>query len=360
MRVLVVEDDAHLRAGLERDLTRAGYAIDLAEDGVTGERLGRTETYQLVVLDLGLPHLSGLDVLRAWRGAGNTVPVLILTAQDTWHQRVDGFNAGADDYLAKPFHTEELLARMAAIIKRSHGVVPQAAVDELKEHNQRLQAEIEARQREIHDTQHFSMDALAELAKLRDNETGNHIRRTQAYVRTLATWLRQNTPLQTALDEAAVSLITQSAPLHDIGKVAIPDSILLKPGKLTPEEWEIMKTHSARGAEALELVEQRHPESVGHLVYAKQIARHHHEKWDGSGYPDGLAGEAIPLSARLMALADVFDALLSKRVYKASWSTDEVFQYILDARGSHFDPLVVDACLACRDDFLATAARYAD
>jgi putative two-component system response regulator len=121
-----------------------------------------------------------------------------------------------------------------------------------------------------------------------------------------------------------------------------------------------MKTHSSRGAEALELVEQRHPESIGHLVYAKQIARHHHEKWDGSGYPDGLAGEAIPLAARLMALADVFDALLSKRVYKASWSTEEVFQYIEDARGSHFDPRVVDACLARREDFMAIAARYAD
>ena len=121
-----------------------------------------------------------------------------------------------------------------------------------------------------------------------------------------------------------------------------------------------MKTHSARGAEALELVEHRHPESVRHLVYAKQIARHHHEKWDGSGYPDGLAGEAIPLSARLMALADVFDALLSKRVYKESWSTEEVFQYVLDASGSHFDPLVVDACMACREDFLEIAAQYVD
>lgn len=360
MRILVVEDDPHLRSGLERDLTHAGYDVDLAEDGSAGEYLGRTKPYGLVVLDVGLPNLSGLEVLRAWRSAGNTVPVLILTAQDNWRQRIDGFNAGADDYLAKPYYTEELLARMAAIIKRSHGVVPQAAVEELKEHNQRLQAEIEARQREIHDTQHFSMDALAELAKLRDNETGNHIRRTQNYVRILANWLRDHTHHQRELDDAAISLMTKSAPLHDIGKVAIPDSILLKPGKLTSEEWEIMKTHSARGAEALELVEHRHPESVRHLVYAKQIARHHHEKWDGSGYPDGLAGEAIPLSARLMALADVFDALLSKRVYKESWSTEEVFQYVLDASGSHFDPLVVDACMACREDFLEIAAQYVD
>ena len=360
MRILIVEDNPSIAAGLKRDISGAGYLVDHAEDGSRGEAMGASGLYDMVVLDLELPKKPGLDVLRSWRSAGNELPVLILTSNNAWQQRVDGFDAGADDYLAKPFHTQELLARVKALLKRTHGTIPKAAADELKEHNQLLQAEVEKRQKMLQETRHFSIDALAELAKLRDNETGHHILRTQEYVRTLASWLGNHTKHADQLSDSNIRLIAQSAPLHDIGKVGIPDSILLKPGKLTPEEWTIMKTHSELGAEALEMVEQRHTEAAPHLVFAKQIARHHHEKWDGSGYPDGLIGENIPLAARLMALADVFDALISKRVYKASWSQEDAYGFIIESSGTHFDPLVVESFKATYPTCLSIAAQYSD
>ena len=360
MRILIVEDNPSIAAGLKRDISGAGYLVDHAEDGSREEAMGASGRYDLVVLDLELPKKPGLDVLRSWRSAGNELPVLILTSNNAWQQRVDGFDAGADDYLAKPFHTQELLARVKALLKRTHGTIPKAAADELKEHNQLLQAEVEKRQQMLQETRHFSIDALAELAKLRDNETGHHILRTQEYVRTLASWLGNHSKHADQLSDSNIRLIAQSAPLHDIGKVGIPDSILLRPGKLTPEEWTIMKTHSELGAEALEMVKQRHTDAAPHLVYAKQIARHHHEKWDGSGYPDGLIGENIPLAARLMALADVFDALISKRVYKASWSQEDAYGFIIESSGTHFDPLVVESLKATYPTCLSIAAQYSD
>lgn len=360
MRILIVEDNPSLSAGLQRDLSAEGYSVTLAGDGLSGESLGASGLFDLVVLDLELPGKLGLDVLRSWRAAGNELPVIILTANSAWQQRVDGFDAGADDYLAKPFHAPELLARIKALTKRTYGTVSKTTADELKERNQQLLAEVAKRQAMLQETRHFSIDALAELAKLRDNETGQHILRTQEYVRTLATWLGNHSRYADQLSESNIHLIAHSAPLHDIGKVGIPDSILLKPGKLTPEEWEIMKTHSALGAKALEMVEQRHADAAPHVTYAKQIARHHHEKWDGSGYPDGLIGEDIPLSARLMALADVFDALISKRVYKDSWSHEEAFDFIIQSSGTHFDPLVVESFKATYAGCLSIASQYSD
>ena len=362
MRILIIEDNPFIAAGLQQDMLEAGYLVDHAEDGSSGEAMGTSGLYDLVILDLELPKKGGLDVLRSWRSAGNNIPVLILTCNSGWQQRVDGFDAGADDYLAKPFHLTELLARVKSLIKRTHGTISKAAADELKEQNQSLRAEVEKRQQILLETRHFSIDALAELAMLRDNETGRHILRTQEYVRTLASWLGSHSKHEDQLSESNIRLIAQSAPLHDIGKVGIPDSILLKPGKLTPEEWTIMKTHSELGAEALEMVEQRHADAAPapHLIYAKQIARHHHERWDGSGYPDGLIGENIPLAARLMALADVFDALISKRVYKASWSQEDAYGFIIESSGTHFDPMIVESFKATYPTCLSIAAQYSD
>lgn len=207
-------------------------------------------------------------------------------------------------------------------------------------------------------TQVVSIRALAHLAETRDPETGNHINRTQGYVHALAMQLQGHERYADFLNPRNIALLTRSAPLHDIGKVGIPDSILLKPGKLTAEEWEIMKTHAKMGSDAIEQAEIDAERPVAFLILAKEIAHWHHEKWDGSGYPDGLAGDAIPYAARLMALADVFDALISPRVYKAAMPYLQARQIITAESGRHFDPDVVDAFLACYDEFVAIADRY--
>jgi putative two-component system response regulator len=208
--------------------------------------------------------------------------------------------------------------------------------------------------------QRVSIRALAHLAETRDPETGNHILRTQAYVQRMATGLAGHPRFAAFLTPHNIDLLTKSAPLHDIGKVGIPDHILLKPGSLTPDEWEIMRTHARLGSDAIEQAEADVESPVEFLVLAKEIAHWHHEKWDGSGYPDGLAGDAIPISARLMALADVFDALISQRVYKPAMTYEAARDIIAAGRGKHFDADVVDVFLNGFGDFVAIAESYRD
>jgi len=208
-------------------------------------------------------------------------------------------------------------------------------------------------------TQDITFLSLASLAETRDNETGAHILRTQHYVRALAVALSKNKKFSGLLDDEAIEQLYKSAPLHDIGKVGIPDAILLKPGKLDDEEFKIMKTHATLGGEALELAEAELGD-CSFLKYAKEIALTHHEKWDGSGYPQGLKGEQIPLAGRLMAVADVYDALISKRVYKSAFTHDKAMEIIKQGRDQHFDPDVVDALYSILDEVMEIAARYAD
>jgi putative two-component system response regulator len=242
---------------------------------------------------------------------------------------------------------------------RAHVEIKRAR-DRLADQNVHLDAEVSRRMAETQHIQDVSIHALARLAEIRDIETGNHLRRTQEYVRTLAEALKDHPRFAPVLDAATILLIAKSAPLHDIGKVGIPDSILLKPGKLTPAEWVIMRTHSALGAEAIEHAERDSDRPVAFLKHAKEIARSHHEKWNGKGYPEGLAGDAIPVSARIMALADVFDALISRRVYKEPMSYAAAREIIINDRGSHFDPDIADAFIDRFDVFTAIAERYAD
>jgi hypothetical protein len=212
---------------------------------------------------------------------------------------------------------------------------------------------------ELQRTRDVAIMSLATLAETRDNETGAHILRTQRYVRALAERLRSHPRFSDHLDAATIELLFKSAPLHDIGKVGIPDRVLLKPGSLTPDEWRVMQTHTTLGGEALRKAEAQLG-SNSFLRIAREIATSHHEKWDGSGYPLGLQGERIPVSGRLMALADVYDALISKRVYKPAFSHDKARGILLEGRGSHFDPAVVDAFLDAEDEFIAIAAAYRD
>jgi putative two-component system response regulator len=232
--------------------------------------------------------------------------------------------------------------------------------DWLKNQNAFLEAEVARRLGENQLIQDVSIHALARLAETRDPETGNHLRRTQEYVHALARKLQSHPRFSAFLNERTIIDLAKSAPLHDIGKVGIPDHILLKPGPLTPDEWIVMKTHAQIGAEAIAQAERDAEKPVVFLALAKEIARWHHEKWNGLGYPDSLKGDAIPISARLMALADVFDALINKRVYKAPMPYTQARDIISEEKGRQFDPDVVDAFLAVFEEFVAIAERHSD
>jgi putative two-component system response regulator len=294
-----------------------------------------------------------LEQLRA-APATRDIPVIFATAMDGDDDEARGLALGAVDYITKPLRPEIVRARV-----RTHLELKRAR-DRLAVHNRDLESEIERRRGENLLIQDVSILALTRLAGTRDSETGCHLRRSQEYVRILAEGVRHHPRHAGALDDRTIDLMAKSASLHDIGKVAIPDRILLKPGRLTPAEWVVMKRHAELGAQTIEQAEADAHQPVPFLAFAKQIARHHHERWDGTGYPDGLAGEAIPLAARLMALADVFDAIVSHRAYKEAMSLERARATIVADSGRHFDPDVVDAFVAGFERFCDIATRYAD
>jgi putative two-component system response regulator len=265
-----------------------------------------------------------------------------------------GLVLGAVDYITKPLRPAIVLARVHTHLELKR------ARDAMRHYNVSLEADIAQRMHENLVIQDVTIRALARLAETRDNETGNHILRTQEYVRVLAQRVRAHARFAAELDERSISLMAKSAPLHDIGKVGIPDSVLLKPGKLTPEEWVIMKTHAKLGADAISRAEADAHEPVKFLVCAKQVAMHHHERWNGSGYPDGLAGDAIPLAARLMAVADVFDAMISRRVYKKPIPMAQVREMMAAERGKHFDPDLLDSFIEGFEVFCDIARQHPD
>jgi len=353
--VLAVDDVPENLGLLGELLQGAGYGVKAASSGPAALRYAAREPIpDLILLDVMMPDMDGYQVMEALQHDPDTrdIPVIFLTALNATEEEERGFQLGAADYITKPIRPSVVLARVRTQI------LAKRARDWLKDHNALLGAEVVRRMAENVMIQTASIRALAHLAEIRDNETGNHILRTQAYVHLLASRLRDHPKFSDTLSRDYIDLVSRSAPLHDIGKVGIPDAILLKPGKLTPEEWVIMKTHAGLGADAIELAERDMDTPLEFLALAKDIARWHHERWDGSGYPDGLQGEDIPVSARLMALADVFDALISKRVYKAAMSFEQARDIILSERGRHFDPVVVDAFASAFDDFVAIARCY--
>ncbi|HAG75889.1 MAG TPA: two-component system response regulator [Thauera sp.] len=366
--VLIVDDTAQNLAVLG-ELLQPHYRVRVANSGERALRAAAMAPLpDLILLDVMMPGMDGHEVLRRLRADGATqgIPVIFITAMDSAANEEHGLALGAVDYITKPFNPAVVLARVRTQIELKR------ARDWLANQNEWLEREVERRMRENALVQDLSVRALASLAEARDNETGNHILRTQAYVEMLALWLADRDGYREALGGGRLAMIVKAAPLHDIGKVGIPDAILLKPGRLSAEEFEIMKTHPTIGAQAIEraMVQARAgngsvaaEEVTGafdFLNVACEISLYHHERWDGSGYPRGLAGPAIPVSARLMALADVFDALMHRRVYKRAMSLEEASRIIVDGRGTHFDPVVVDAFLALRDRFAEVAGRLAD
>ena len=295
-----------------------------------------------------MPDMNGYEVCLKLKAdpATRSIPVLFVTASAEMEDERYGLSIGAVDYITKPFRPELVKVRVTNHLA-------------LKGHQDHLERLVEERTRELSQTQDATIFAVAGLAETRDPETGAHIWRTQRYVKALATHLAPSPKYSTALTPPDIDLLFKSAPLHDIGKIGIPDHILLKPGKLTAEEFEEMKHHAILGWQALSRTEELlGPNSFLH--YAREITLTHHEKWDGSGYPNGLAGESIPLSGRLMAIADVYDALTSRRPYKKPFPHTEATALIVAGRGRHFDPDLVDAFVALGAEFQHIERAVAD
>jgi putative two-component system response regulator len=354
--ILIVDDNPE-NLTVIGELLQPVYAVRAANAGPRALQLASMAPRpDLILLDVMMPGMDGYEVLRLLRASAETVgiPVIFLTALNSSEDEERGLLLGAMDYVTKPIRPPILMARVRNQLELKR------ARELLGDRNLWLEAEVARRMGETLRIQDVTIHALARLAETRDPETGNHLLRTQEYMRTLAKRLQRDLRFAGQLDDELVDLLVKSAPLHDIGKVGIPDSVLRKPGKLDAQEWAVMKTHAQIGADAISGAERDVAHAMPFLQVAKQIARGHHERWDGSGYPDGLVGEQIPLPARLMALADVYDALISKRVYKSPFPAQQAFEMIVAESGHHFDPAVVDAFVDCAEQFKAIAEHLSD
>jgi putative two-component system response regulator len=358
--ILIVDDTPDNIMLLSR-LLKDRYNTKVANNGSLALQIAQaTPGLDLILLDVMMPGLDGYETCRQLKANPVTadIPVIFLTAKSQVEDEAMGLSLGAVDYIAKPVSPPILFARVATQLTLLD------ARRQLKEHNENLEKLVQDRTAQLALMQEAIIMAMASLAEARDNaavKTGdNRIRRTQHYVRALAQHLQGHPRFAAELSDENIELLYRSAPLHDIGKVGIPDRILQKPGLLDREEFEVMKLHAVYGRDTIMLVEKHIGGTNGFLMFAREIAHSHQEKWDGSGYPDRLAGEQIPLSARLMAVADVYDALISRRVYKPAFTHQQALDVMRKGRGTHFDPDVLDAFFEIEDRFAAIAEAYRD
>jgi len=322
--ILVVDDEPVNIKLVESVLKGFGYtSISATTDPREVLNICRDNDIDLILLDLNMPYMDGYQVMDQLKKEldKSVPPVLILTAQSSREFKNRAFESGAKDYVTKPFDVKEVLARVQNLLH------VEMINKYLKNENRILEEKVQERTREINQTRLEVVRRLGRAAEYRDNETGLHIVRMSK--------ISQLIGIACGLDEYQADLILNASPMHDIGKIGIPDHILLKPGKFEPEEWEIMKTHAQIGANILS------GDDSDLLAMAREIALSHHEKWDGSGYPNALSGDAIPLTGRICAVADVFDALTSARPYKKAWAIDDAVKYMNDQSGSHFDPALI-------------------
>jgi putative two-component system response regulator len=331
MKILIADDDEIALEILRTSLEQSGYEVETASDGREALTRIMCGDIRFAITDWEMPNMDGLTLCQEVRKltASGYVYMILLTSHGSSQAIVEGMSAGADDFVVKPFHHPELMARVRA--------------------GQRILS-LETREMVIF--------ALAKLAESRDPETGHHLERVQRYARRLAEALAQSQRFASCIDVDFIRLVYQTSPLHDIGKVGVPDSVLLKPGRLSDDEFEIMKTHTTIGATTLEAALRNYPQAR-FLQVARDIASAHHERWDGGGYPAGLVGESIPLAARIVTLADVYDALTSRRVYKDAYTHQVAREIITTESGSHFDPDVVKAFLSVEEDFIDIRRRFA-
>lgn len=330
MNILAVDDDEITLDILEFLIRKNGHTPVLAQRGDDALNLLNEHDVRMVILDWEMPGMNGLELCRKIRSAdfGGYVYTIMLTSRSSSEEIVEGMSAGADDFVTKPFNSAEMSMRITAGARM-------------------LSME----------TRDMLIFTLAKLAESRDPDTGQHLERVQRYSRALAAQLAIKPKYEGIIDSRFLRNIFLTSPLHDIGKVGIPDSILLKPGRLTPEEFEVMKTHTVVGAETLQPAVEQHPD-VSYLRMARDIALSHHEKFDGSGYPHGLVGDDIPLAARIVAVADVYDALTTSRVYKDAFSHEKSMEIIVDSAGSHFDPFLVQAFIEIEAQVIETRELF--
>ncbi|MEW9796622.1 response regulator [Alteromonas sp. CYL-A6] len=318
---ILLVDDEPVNLRVLRQLLDKDYNLVFAKNGEEALRLAHDQAPDLILMDVMMPGLTGFETCQRLKAddATRSIPVIFVTALSDEHDEAEGFNVGGVDYITKPISAPVVRARV-----KTHLSLVQS--DELK--RTRLQV----------------VQRLGRASEYKDNETGMHVLRMSHYSRILA--------LGYGFSEEQAEILLHAAPMHDIGKIGIPDSIMLKPGKLTDDEFAVMKTHPQIGAEIIGECDS------DLLVIAKSVALTHHEKWDGSGYPNGLAGEDIPIEGRIVAVADVFDALTSKRPYKEAWSVEKTMEFMRSQRGKHFEPRLIDLLDAHLDEILEIKARW--
>ncbi len=354
--VLLIVDDTPDNITLLCSLLGGQYKNKVATNGPKALQIAFADPPDLILLDIMMPGMDGYEVCRQLKENPKTadIPVIFLTAKSQEDDETRGFELGAVDYITKPIAPPILMARV-----HTHLSLKQAR-SVLAHQNEFLEGQVEERTQQLVALQAALITAMASMAETRDNDTGHHIRRTQLYIQALCEKLCTHPRFSEVLTEGMCKVIFKSAPLHDIGKVGVPDRVLLKPGRLTPDEFEEMKKHTVYGRDTIIAAEKELMFPELFLEVARDIAYSHHEKWDGSGYPEGLVQDAIPIPARLMALADVYDALISKRVYKSAIPHQEALDIIVAGRGTHFDPDVVDAFLEIKDKFFSIAEFYSE
>lgn len=361
-KVMVVDDtpaNLKLLTGILQDV---GYEPRAFPSGKLAIQAALAEAPDLFLLDINMPDMNGYEICERLKAVDSLreIPVIFISALNEETDKVRAFEVGGVDYVTKPFQFEEVLARVKTHLDLRHARLT------IKRHNTRLQeivnqqvSEILQVQRQMTAAQMQTIVAMSKIAEARDDDTGKHIEKTQTYCRILATKLMDAPEYQEQIDDNFCNDIYHASPLHDIGKVAIADAILLKPGKLTKDEFEEMKRHTVIGARNLESVREKHPDN-SFVNIGIRIARSHHERWDGSGYPDGLAGDEIPLVAQIMAVADVYDALRSKRVYKPAFSHEKSRGIITDGIGTHFSPGAGKAFVEFEEEFAGIAEELGD
>ena len=360
-RILVVDDDKTARL-FTAGLLRSNYEVVTAASGEEALVIVAQQAPAIVLLDIIMPGIDGYETCRRLKSEfkGKHIQVIMVSVASSEEEQAYAFMVGADAYLVKPIDPYVLRSevrlhfRLRDAMRRAASIEPQ-----IHSQDEKFKPLLDEYRRQIIATQDVAVFAMARMAESRDEDTGHHLIRVRGYSQLLAEQLRHQSPYSSTITEQFLVDLYRSSPLHDIGKVGISDTILFKPGRLTPEEFEIVKTHTVLGARILEDVVLQ-GESGSFLEMAVAIARFHHERFDGTGYPAGIHGEEIPLSARIAALADVFDALTSVRPYKPAYSVERARKLICEKSAKHFDPVVVNAFAACFDDFVEIRERHGE
>lgn len=360
--ILVVDDSELNRDVLHALIMALGHVPLLAENGLYALTQMEKQPPDLVLLDILMPEMDGYKVLNHMKNDSflRNIPVIIISAVNEMESVVQCIEMGADDYMVKPFDPTLLGARIGACLEKKRlRDQKDNYLKQIEDYNLKLEERVHEQVQQITVAQQATIFALAKLAASRNLETGEHLQRMCEYSKVLSEKLRLLPKYASVIDEDFIRNICAASPLHDIGKVAIPDRILLKIDKLTEEEYNIMKTHTIIGGKTLREVDQQHPGN-DFVHVGIEIAESHHERWDGNGYPYGLAGEDIPLAGRILALGDVYDAHISERVYKEAFSHDRSREIILSGSGKNFDPDIVEAFVSSEDEFIAIGKRYVD